>query len=217
MTEDESPSTRLIYLHGFNSSPDSNKAQSLQRYIKQQVLQQNSAQDFEFLAPVLPYKPDEAINLLKGLLTDKTGNTVLVGSSLGGYYSIYLAQEYPVKVVLINPLVSLPTGFAEAFPGSYTNPYSGQVFEILPEDVRFLQELEVGDIRRQENFLLLAETGDEVLDYRQAVSSLPDARQIILQGGSHRFENFDSVLPEIIQFAGLLPDEGRVDTGEETH
>ncbi len=217
MTEDESPSTRLIYLHGFNSSPDSNKAQSLQRYIKQQALQEKAAQCFELLAPALPYKPVEAISLLEELLADKAGNTVLMGSSLGGYYSIYLAQKYPVKVVLINPLVSLPIGFAEAFPGSYTNPYSGQDFEILPEDVRFLQELEVSDISRQENFLLLAETGDEVLDYRQAVASLPGARQIILQGGSHRFENFESVLPEIIQFAGLLPDRGKGNKGEETH
>jgi predicted esterase YcpF (UPF0227 family) len=203
MTEDGSLRTRLIYLHGFNSSPDSKKAQSLERYIKQQTSEASSAQRLEFLAPSLPYKPVEAIRLIEGLLADGEQKTILMGSSLGGYYSIYLAQQYPLKVILINPLVSLPPGFAEQFPGSYTNPYSGDEFEILPEDVDFLQDLEVKVIPDQIDYLLLAETGDEVLDYQQAVTKLPGAQQIILPGGSHRFENFDRVLPDIMQFAGL--------------
>jgi predicted esterase YcpF (UPF0227 family) len=47
---------------------------------------------------------------------------------------------------------------------------------------------------------LLAQTGDETLDYRLAVDKYQVCKQTIEAGGDHSFQNFDSHLPNIINF-----------------
>ena len=51
--------------------------------------------------------------------------------------------------------------------------------------------------------MLLAEKGDEVLDWRQAAERYAGCRQIILDGGDHSFTRFADYLPTIVDFAGL--------------
>jgi hypothetical protein len=48
-----------------------------------------------------------------------------------------------------------------------------------------------------ENLLLLVETQDTVLDYRDAVNYYRNCHQIILQGGDHGFTRFVELLPFI--------------------
>jgi hypothetical protein len=51
--------------------------------------------------------------------------------------------------------------------------------------------------------LLLVETGDEVLDYREAVEKYRGARQIVIAGGDHSLASFPEHIPLILDFAGL--------------
>jgi hypothetical protein len=46
------------------------------------------------------------------------------------------------------------------------------------------------------------ETGDEVLDYRQAVQRYAGAQQIVIEGGDHSLRSFPEHLARIVQFAG---------------
>ncbi len=46
----------------------------------------------------------------------------------------------------------------------------------------------------------MLQTGDELLDYRHAVDKLPEVKQLIEEGGSHSFEDFESKLSEISEF-----------------
>ena len=55
-------------------------------------------------------------------------------------------------------------------------------------------------ITRPERYYLLAETGDEVLDYREAVALFTGARQTVLEGGDHGFSRFSEYLPAILAF-----------------
>ncbi len=57
------------------------------------------------IAPTLSYVPDLAIDTLEQLIQTyiKYEKVYLIGSSLGGYYAIYLANKYNLKAVLINP------------------------------------------------------------------------------------------------------------------
>ena len=61
-----------------------------------------------FFSPTLPVNADNAIHLLDQCiqLFKESYKITLVGSSLGGFYSIYLANKHPeVKAVLINPAI----------------------------------------------------------------------------------------------------------------
>ena len=54
-----------------------------------------------------------------------------------------------------------------------------------------------------QRYLLLVETGDEVLDYRQALEKYKGARQIVIDGGDHSLQSFPEHIPLILEFAGL--------------
>ena len=58
--------------------------------------------------------------------------------------------------------------------------------------------------RGPERYLLLVETGDEVLDYREAVAFYGGAWQYVRGGGDHSFTDFAAqILPPILRFAGV--------------
>ena len=63
------------------------------------------------------------------------------------------------------------------------------------------RELYVPPITPQ-RYLLLVETGDEVLDYRQAVKRYAGAQQIVIEGGDHSLRSFPEQLTTILRFAG---------------
>ena len=48
--------------------------------------------------------------------------------------------------------------------------------------------------------LLMVETGDEVLDYRDAVAYYRQSHQLIFQGGDHGFTRFADVMDLIDRF-----------------
>ena len=51
-------------------------------------------------------------------------------------------------------------------------------------------------------YLLLVETGDEVLDYRLALERYAGAEQIVVEGGDHSLRSFPEHLGRILRFAG---------------
>ncbi len=199
---DSRQNTRLIYLHGFLSSPKSEKAISLYDYAQNELIELIDQGKLEVLIPTLPHKPKQAIKHIEELIID-SDRTVLIGSSLGGFYSIYFAEKLHCKAVLVNPLVSLQESLADSFLGRHVNPYSGEGFEIELADAEYLLSLEHTVIKDHEKYLLLLEEGDEVLDYKLALKKFNRASQHVLPGGSHRFVNFEKYIPEIIKFAEL--------------
>ena len=80
----------IIYIHGFNSSPASYKARVLR-----ETLAARGAAD-ALLAPELPHAPADAAQALDKLVARHSG-CALVGSSLGGYYAIWLAEKHGVS------------------------------------------------------------------------------------------------------------------------
>ncbi|MBK7137352.1 MAG: alpha/beta fold hydrolase [Rhodocyclales bacterium] len=191
----------IVYLHGFRSSPQSSKAQRLKARMAALGLGDL------FWCGQLPPSPRAAIALAERQIAAARAPgapVTVVGSSLGGYYATHLAEKHGLRAVLVNPAVVAHLSLAE-FVGTQTNLYTGEAFEFRPEYLDELRALEVPRISRPQDFLLLAETGDEVLDYRQAVAKYAGARQVVLEGGDHSFTRWDGYLDAILEFAGLLP------------
>ena len=191
----------IVYLHGFRSSPQSSKAQRLKARMAALGLGDL------FWCGQLPPSPRAAIALAERQIAAARAAgapVTVVGSSLGGYYATHLAEKHGLRAVLVNPAVVAHLSLAE-FVGTQTNLYTGEAFEFRPEYLDELRALEVPRISRPQDFLLLAETGDEVLDYRQAVAKYAGCRQVVLEGGDHSFTRWDDCLDAILEFAGLLP------------
>ena len=188
----------IVYLHGFRSSPQSNKAQRLKARMAALGL------GHLFWCEQLQPSPRAAIALAERQIAAASTSVTVVGSSLGGYYATHLAEKHRLRAVLVNPAVVAHLSLAE-FVGPQTNLYTGETFEFRPEYIEELRSIEVPRISRPQDFLLLAETGDEVLDYRLAVAKYAGARQRVLEGGDHSFTRWDDFLDPILQFAGLKP------------
>lgn len=184
----------LIYIHGFNSSAQSGKAREMAQWLAERGLAE------AFLAPDLPDRADQAIALLENAIHASQGQAKLIGSSMGGYYATWLAEKHNLKAVLINPCVACDDKLAEQVGKTQTNWHSGRQYEFSTEHHAALLALRVAQPSRPQNYLLMVETGDEVLDYREAVSYYSGARQLVLDGGDHGFSRFSEYLPEIIAF-----------------
>jgi uncharacterized protein len=180
----------LVYLHGFNSSPLSHKAQVMQRFMAQRGLAH------EYACPALPPLAQDAISAVEHAF--KPGDC-LVGSSLGGFYATYLAEKLDLKAVLINPAIDPHVGL-RAYLGPQKNLHTGEPYELTEVHLREWEKLYVARITPQ-RYLLIVETGDEVLDYRKAVARYAGAEQVVVQGGDHSLQSFPQHLPRILEFS----------------
>jgi len=182
----------IVYLHGFNSSPLSHKAQVMQRYMAEQGLEK------EFACPALPPLAGDAIKAIEPLIAKKP---CFIGSSLGGFYATYLAEKHDLRAVLINPAVDPHIGL-RAYLGAQKNLHTGEPYELTGAHLREWEQLYVPRITPR-RYLLIVETGDEVLDYRRAVARYAGAEQLVIPGGDHSLQSFPQHLPRILEFAGI--------------
>jgi predicted esterase YcpF (UPF0227 family) len=193
---------RLIYLHGFNSSPQSTKA----RQMVARVAALPSASRPRIEVPALPPRPEQAVAEVRNLIErDGPEGVTLIGSSLGGYYATWLAERYAaagVRAVLINPTTG-PAADLRPYLGPQRNLYTGAEYALTEEHLRQFLALRVERITRPERYYLLVQTGDEVLDYRLAVAHYARAFQLVLGGGDHAFRDFGRHIDSILQFAGI--------------
>ncbi len=185
----------ILYLHGFTSGPQSHKAQALGMRMRERGLGEF------FICPQLPASPREAIALAIELIT-RHGVTTVVGSSLGGYYSTYLAEKFDLKAAVVNPAVVAHLSLKD-YVGTQHWLYTGAAFEFTLDHIEELRAIEVPTLSKPQRFWLLAEEGDETLDFRHAVSRYAGARQTVLPGGDHSFTRWNDYLDPIIEFAGL--------------
>jgi predicted esterase YcpF (UPF0227 family) len=187
----------IIYLHGFRSSPLSSKAQMLGARM---VALGHGA---DYLAPQLSASPRVAIDqVLQIAAQSPADNLTLIGSSLGGYYATWVAEQLACRAVLLNPAVKPPRDL-EQYVGVSTAYHSDEPFEFKREYIAELEALAVAQITRPERYYLIAATGDEVLDWREMVAHYPAAQQTVIQGGDHGLSGFEVYMDEVLAFAGL--------------
>ena len=184
----------VLYLHGFLSSPQSAKAKQALTYCQQQGI--------EIDIPALTEGPAATIAALRERLEAgiaRTGSAVLIGSSLGGYYATYLANHYGLRAALINPAVR-PYLLLRDYLGEQRNYHTGAVHEVTEAQMQELLDIEVKELAAPENFLVMLQTGDETLDYREAATKYAESRLKIHEGGDHSYQGFDDELPQLFAF-----------------
>ena len=179
-----------LYIHGFASSGEGSKAKLFREYYR--------SIGERFIAPSLSYIPALALKTLEELIESYDRDVKLIGSSLGGYYATFLAQKYKLKAVLINPAINPETTLKRAL-GEMTNFYDGSYAEWRESHLDMLKTYAT-TVTTQENFMVLLQKGDDLLDYKEAEEKLPQARVVIEEGGSHSFDGIQRYFQEIQAF-----------------
>ncbi|MDY0007043.1 MAG: YqiA/YcfP family alpha/beta fold hydrolase [Spongiibacteraceae bacterium] len=188
----------LVYIHGFLSSSHSAKAEETAHFLRDQPV--------AFRCPQLSDYPDQAWASLVALAEAAAAEArplALIGSSLGGYYATALAERYGLRAVVINPAVQPAIHRFHAYLGPQHNPYTGHRFTLTESHRQALAAIDPAPLQRPDNLWLLAQSGDEVLDYRHAMDFYAGCRQTIEPGGNHRFDDYARHLPAICAFLGL--------------
>ena len=145
--------------------------------------------------------PEAAIKQLDNIIEAGPERWLVIGSSLGGYFASYLSEKYQILAVLINPAVK-PYELLADYLGEQVNPYTQEVYKVSEGFIEQLKAVEPINVASH-RYLVMVQTGDEVLDYQEAVTKYQDCELIVQQGGDHSFINFEEVLPHIADFFKL--------------
>lgn len=199
------PTTHLLYLHGFRSSPLSTKAQAVAARVAR------DHPGVQRWCPQLPPSPRAAMALVtQGIAAWPRERMAVVGSSLGGFYARWLSLQTGCRAALLNP-APFPARDLAAHIGEQTtwqNPEERFFFE--PGFVVELRALEA-DIARlapqrpaapDTLFALLAK-GDELLDWREMQAFAAGGTIRLLEGSDHAISDFDAHIGALFDFLRL--------------
>lgn len=217
------PPIRMLYLHGFRSSPQSFKAQLLAARLRAFNPQSYWA------CPMLNVSPLAAITtateiLNRGcdieaipsffastapakittILKNYTHDTVIVGSSLGGFYATWLAEQYGCRCILLNPAIR-PWEELHRHLGVQTLWHSEDSIVVEAHHMDELKAFEIKKITHPQRYFLVAATGDQVINYRDMLDHYRGAQVKLIQGSDHGLSDFSNYIDEILAFCAHQP------------
>ncbi|MBX9610909.1 MAG: esterase [Burkholderiales bacterium] len=192
------PTTHLLYLHGFRSSPQSTKA----RQFAARVAAQHSG--VTWWCPQLPPSPREAVALLmRGIADWPRDAMAVVGSSLGGFYATVVAAQAGCRAVVLNPAVH-PARDLAPWVGEHSAWHDpAERFVFRPEYVDELRALEAAAPAVPQHTFAVIAKGDELLDWREMTARYPGAHIRLLEGSDHALSDFDQHIDAVFAFLDL--------------
>ena len=191
--------SHLLYLHGFRSSPQSFKAQRMAAWLAEH------APALHWWCPQLPVSPAKALALIQNGIADwPIGSTAVVGSSLGGFYAIVVAEATGCRALLLNPAVD-PERSLAGHVGMQSQFHSPeQSFDFLPGYLGELRAMAPAAITRPEHYSAIIAKGDELLDWREMCGRYPGSNVRLLDGSDHALSDFEDHFDFVAEFLGLV-------------
>lgn len=189
--------TLLVYLHGFRSSPRSSKA-----VMTREAISALSSKDhtYEWYCPQLLASPKQSIDMVTSYIDQSDADSVIImGSSLGGFYTNYLAEKYQCKGIVLNPAVFAAREL-EPHIGMMTAYDSDEPFDFKAEYIGELRAFQVEKICEPQKYFLIAAKGDELLDWKEMVAFYSGAKQLVLEGSDHGIADYANHLPTVLDF-----------------
>ena len=199
------PTTHLLYLHGFRSSPQSLKAQK----VAARVQAEHPA--VVWWCPQLPPSPAEAMQtLLDGTVHWPAETTTVIGSSLGGFYARGFSLQKPCRAALLNP-AAFPARDLSRYIGEQTawhNPQERFFFqpafvEELAAQQATIQRLAAEHPATPDTLFAIVTQGDEVLDWREMLAFCHGGTVRLLPRGDHAISDFDDHMADLFAFLRL--------------
>ncbi len=181
----------IIYLHGFQSDGGGSKYENLKSHFK----------NTKILSPDLPANPKEVqaqINTLLNALKERGEEVILMGTSLGGFYSLFFSAVHQLKAVIINPSIE-PYETLERGVGEHQTFKKGRPYYFKQEYLEDLRQMKSAfEKLNHANLYFFLSTDDELLDHSAVAAEFVDAAHLSWWDNSgHRFTRFEELLPEV--------------------
>ena len=155
---------------------------------------------YEWYCPQLLASPKQSMLMVTGHIDQSDADQIIViGSSLGGFYTNYLAEKYQCKGIALNPAVYAAREL-EPHVGMMTEYDSNKPFDFKAEYIDELRALQVEKITDPNRYFLIAAKGDELLDWKEMVAFYKGAKQLVLEGSNHGIADYSDHLPKVIEF-----------------
>jgi hypothetical protein len=189
------PTTHLLYLHGFRSSPQSTKA----RMVRQRVAARHPG--VTLWCPQLPPSPRDAMALvMQGVAHWPRATMAVAGSSLGGFYATWVAEQTGCRAVLLNPAVNPARDLARHIGEQVAWHDPDERFFFRPEFVDELRALDAGPLRQPANYFAVIAQGDELLDWREMAQRYAGAHLKLIEGSNHALSDFAAHIDAVFDF-----------------
>ena len=218
----------IIYIHGLDSDANSTKGRLLEKYCQQYH------PDINVLRPDLNQSPDHVFNHILFLIESANNkseriksaqfgaaNTVLVGSSLGGYFSTLVSNHTGCPALLLNPSTQ-PHVTLQRFANEAVSADSGKDtssddhiihstaggWDITNADLQWFADHQISQVNYPSKVAVLIKAGDELLNAELSKSfyQIQGAAVTVQAGGDHRFSDFHEQLPMVIKLLQQLAD-----------
>ena len=170
-------------------------------------------------------------DVLQGIAAWPRERMAVIGSSLGGFYATWVAEQTGCRAALLNPAVQPERDLARYIGEHRSWHEPAETFYFRPEYVDELQALqcpaptrpgrlsaagpsqgakapsggsaahEVASVGAK--YYALIAKGDEVLDWREMTGRYRGAHIRLLAGSDHAISEFADYLDEVLAFVGL--------------
>lgn len=207
----------LIYIHGLDSDANSTKGLLLEKYCQQHH------PDITVLRPDLNKSPaqvrEQLLSLIEELSSSKdeqteSSNTLLIGSSLGGYFSTLISNQIGCPALLLNPSTQPDITLQRFSDNSLSNQdnidessdnkvlhTTAGGWRITLSDLQWFADHQISQLTYPNKVAVLLKQDDELLnaELSQAFYEGHGASVTMQAGGDHRFSDFGEQLPMVIE------------------
>ncbi len=182
----------ILYLHGLSSAGTAGKAITLRE----------SLAPIPVISPTYPaHRPQQAVAQLSQRVEElikKEPGLVIIGSSIGGFYGQYLAQQFPVThLIMINPALK-PWELLAQLEGEHQNFVTGERYLLTAENIQQTRQYAIRALNNGVPTTLFLDKGDETIDYQVAADLYHGSGEVLIfEGGDHRFQHMKEAIAHI--------------------
>lgn len=184
-------SNSVIYIHGYTGehgyNPNSSKIQAIRKYCDEKGMTLHT--------PRYPdHDPKASHKHLSNFIAEvkkKDPHPILVGTSLGGYWSHRLSNEHNLPSVLINPAI-------EPHITLERHVNAGRMTEKSFKDFQKFNDEHASPSSVKEHRHVLLEAGDDVIDPHKTKKLYTGHATVkFFPGGNHMFTRHDEIVKSI--------------------
>ncbi len=198
----------IIYIHGLDSDANSTKGLLLEDYCDKHY------PEIKVYRPDLNSAPKQVFEQLVKSVTElnKEDKTVLVGSSLGGYFSTLVSNHTGCPALLLNPSTQphvtlqrfanelLLESVEDKILDNHILHTTAGGWNITPADLQWFANHQLLSIDYPHKIAVLLKKGDELLNAELSKDFYQShgATVTVQTGGDHRFTDFSEQLPMVV-------------------